>query len=105
MDRITKRNFNFDSNYVKSDLQDWNIAEALKRLQEYENKEEDGLLKILPCPIGTIVHEPYRFLNEDAWEIDHHYLKLEDLDKIGKTVFVDENDAKAFIKEKEEQSN
>ena len=105
MDRITKRNFNFDSNYVKSDLQAWSIAEALKRLQEYENKEEDGLLKILPCPIGTIVHEPYRFLNEDAWEIDHHYLKLEDLDRIGKTVFVDENDAKAFIKEKEEQSN
>lgn len=105
MDRITKRNFNFDSNYVKSDLQAWSIAEALKRLQEYENKEEDGLLKILPCPIGTIVHEPYRFLNKGAWEIDHHYLKLEDLDKIGKTVFVDENDAKAFIKEKEEQSN
>lgn len=72
-----------------------------EKLADYEDKEESGLLKILPCPIGTVVHEPYKFCGEGAWEIDHHYLKLEDLDKIGKTVFVDENDANAYITERE----
>ena len=72
-----------------------------QKLKEYEDKQEQGLLKILPCPIGTLVHEPYKFLGDGAWEIDHHYLKLEDLDKIGKTVFVDENDAKAYIEKAE----
>lgn len=77
-------------------------ALMVQKLADYEDKQEQGLLKILPCPIGTMVHEPYKFCGDGAWEIDHHYLKLEDLDKIGKTVFVDENDAKAYIAEAEE---
>ena len=75
--------------------------DIVDKLGELEDKQEQGLLKILPCPIGTLVHEPYKFLGDGAWEIDHHYLKLEDLDKIGKTVFVDENDAKSYIKQAE----
>lgn len=73
-------------------------------LDAYKKAEEQGLLKMLPCPIGTMVHEPYRFCDDGAWEIDHHYLKLEDLDKIGKTVFVDENDAKVYIAGQEAES-
>lgn len=41
MERLTKRNFNFTSNYVASHLQSWSIAQALSRLQEYEDKLED----------------------------------------------------------------
>ena len=74
---------------------------ASKFRQKTLDKVKDLSLIELPCPIGTVVHEPYKFCGEGAWEIDHHYLKLEDLDKIGKTIFVDENDAKAYIAERE----
>lgn len=52
MGRLTKRDFIFDSHYVASHLQSWSIAECLKKLQEYENAEEDGKLLILPCKVG-----------------------------------------------------
>lgn len=85
-------------------LLEYTMNDIAKKLADYEDAEEQGLLKMLPCPIGTMVHEPYKFCDDGAWEIDHHYLKLEDLDKIGKTVFVDENDAKAYIAEQEAKS-
>lgn len=56
MERLTKRDFVFDSHYVASHLQHWSIAQCLKKLQEYENAEEDGLLLVLPCKIGSIVY-------------------------------------------------
>ena len=74
---------------------------AIQKLAQYEKKEELGLLKLLPCPIGTIVHKPYRFCGEGSWEIDHHKITLEDLDKIGITVFVDIKDAENYIAEQE----
>lgn len=52
MKRLTKRDFIFDLNYVASNLQSWSIAECLKKLQEYENAEEDGKLLFLPCKVG-----------------------------------------------------
>lgn len=74
---------------------------AIQKLAQYEKKEELGLLKLLPCPIGTIVHEPYRFCSDGAWEIDHHKITLEDLDKVGISVFVDIKDAENYIAEQE----
>lgn len=100
MERLTERDARLgfiDSSTLPS------YVVIYERLRKYENKEEDGVIKELPCPVGTIVYEPYRFLNEGAWEIDRHYLRLEDLDKIGKTVFTDEDEAKDFIKEREKE--
>ena len=50
MARLTERDFVFSSNYVASKLQSWSIAECLKKLQEYENAEEDGrLVEVVRC--------------------------------------------------------
>ncbi len=48
MDRLTQRGFDFDMNFVASHLQSWPIAQALKKLQKYEDAEEDGRLVVLP---------------------------------------------------------
>lgn len=57
MERLTERNFNFTTNFVKRDIDAWSIAQALNKLQEYENAEEDNLLLRLPCKVGTEVYE------------------------------------------------
>lgn len=56
MERLTERNFEFTSNYVASKLQSWSIAECLKKLQAYENMEEEGMLIQLPCKVGDTVY-------------------------------------------------
>lgn len=48
MNRLTERDFDFDVDFVPSYLQSWPIAQALKKLQEYENAEESGALIVLP---------------------------------------------------------
>lgn len=44
MKRLTIEKFNFTSDFVASNLQSYPIAEALKKLQEYENAEEQGYI-------------------------------------------------------------
>lgn len=70
-----------------------------KQLKKYEDLEEQGKLLKLRVPIGTLVYEPYQFMEEGAWEIDVHKIRLEDLDKIGKTVFLTREEAEAALKE------
>lgn len=78
------------------------LKEILEKLGEYEDLEEQGLLMKLPCKIGERVYEIYRFLDEGAWEIDVHKIKLEDLDKIGRTVFLTQAEAEEALKRMEE---
>lgn len=68
-----------------------------KKLKTYEDAEDKGTLLRLPCKVGEKVYEPYRFFGEGAWEIDEHYIKLEDLPKIGKTVFLTREEAEMAI--------
>lgn len=39
MDRLTIEGFDYDADFVASHLQSWPIAQALKRLAEYENTD------------------------------------------------------------------
>lgn len=73
-------------------------AEKCKELAEYKRLEEKGLLLKLPCEIGTRVYQIYRFLDEGAWEIDEHTIKLEDLELIGKTIFLTQAEAEEALK-------
>lgn len=73
----------------------------VSQLKEYKDLEEQGKLLKLTCAVGTIVYEPYQFMGEGAWEIDVHKIRLEDLEKIGKTVFLTREDAEAALKELE----
>lgn len=54
----------------------------------------------LPCDIGSTVYMIYRFLDEGAWEIEEHKIRLEDLENIGETVFLTREDAEAAISDK-----
>lgn len=87
---------NFCMNCGKADCED--IRKALFKLAEYEDLEEQGKLLKLPCNIGHLVYEPYQFMGEGAWEIDVRKIKLEDLGKIGKTVFLTWEEAEAALK-------
>lgn len=75
------------------------ITEAIAKLRDYEELEEQGKLLKLPVPARSLVYEPYQFMGEGAWEIDVHKIRLEDLDKIGKTVFLTREEAEAALKE------
>lgn len=56
MERITKKGFNFTTNFIKRYIDSWSIAQCLKKLQEYEDLEEQGLLLRLPCKVGDTVY-------------------------------------------------
>lgn len=70
-----------------------------KKCDGYARAEDQGKLLKLPAPVGSLVYEPYQFGGEGAWEIDVHKIRLEDLDKIGKTVFLTREEAEAALKE------
>lgn len=98
MERLTKRDEYGNADIIGVDSEDLQlnlsfdefnkVTAALNKLADYEDLEEQGLLPKLPCKVGQRVYEIYRFLDEGAWEIDVHKIKLEDLEKIGKTVFL-----------------
>ena len=79
---------------------EWN-RNVLQKLAEYETAEEEGRLVVLPCKVGTRVYEIYQFCGYGAWEIEEHKIKLEDLDKIGKTVFPTREEAEKALEEME----
>ena len=56
MERLTKKGFNFTTDFIKRDIDSWSIARCLKKLQEYEDSEEQGLLLRLPCKVGDTVY-------------------------------------------------
>ena len=76
-------------------------GKALNKIKEYETAEEEGRLVVLPCKVGTRVYEIYQFCGCGAWKIEEHKIKLEDLDKIGKTVFPTREEAEKALKEME----
>lgn len=77
------------------------MNQAIKKLAEYETAEEEGRLVVLPCKVGTRVYEIYQFCGYGAWEIEEHKIKLEDLNKIGKTVFLTREKAEKSIERNE----
>ena len=76
---------------------------CVEKLAEYETAEEEGRLYILPpgVNVGDTVYEVYQFLGE-VWEVDCHKIKLEDIPKIGKTVFLSYEKADEVAKSKNE---
>ena len=64
------------------------LDKALKIAREIP-KIPDERIVVLPEGVkpGTRVYEIYRFLGKGAWEVDVHQFRLEDIPKMGKTVF------------------
>ena len=78
---------------------------CVKRVLDTGAEEQGKFLK-LPVPAGSLVYEPYQFMGDGAWEIDAHKIRLEDLDRIGQTVFLTREEAEAALKEfREKEQN
>ena len=65
MERLTERERNVDGTGVaKEEITDGLLKpfadKILTKLADYEDSEEQGLLVILPCPIGTTVWDIFR---------------------------------------------
>ena len=110
MDRITEREFDFTANFIRRDI---DLTQALKKLQDYENLEEDGLLIRLPCKLGDEVYEIVDMITFNGigkeigkakvintWKFDLSMCEIINL--IGKTWFLKLEDAEKAINQKKE---
>ncbi len=86
-------------NGTKEAKPDVTIKQMLNRLAEYEELEEQGRLLRLPCAVGDTVYMIYQFLGEGEWEIEEHKIRLEELQLVGKTVFLTREEAEVALKE------
>lgn len=77
------------------------LANCEQRLEYYKELEEQGKPPKPPCEIGHRVYMIYQFLGEGAWEIEEHKIRLEDLENIGKTVFLTRQEAEDKLAEME----
>ena len=92
------------------------IYQAIQKLAEYEDLEEQGLLLRLPCPIGTTVYNTtwwdditekvdvdgktfYRTVHKH--KVSKSTFSLVDIYDFGKTVFLTKAEAKQKLKEME----
>ena len=78
------------------------FKDAMKKLAEYEDAEEQGLLLRLPAPIGSevwgIILKMDDFLGSYR-TVTRMLFKLDMLDKIGKTVFLTKEEAEHKLAE------
>ena len=104
MERLTQTSdkggvaFTFDLHISCEPNEAKKILKVAEKLKQYEDLEEQGRLLRLPCDIGTRVYKPFIVVcREKPWifspNIDVHYIKLEDLPKMGKKVFLTSQEA------------
>lgn len=72
---------------------------AARKLCNYEDLEEQGLLVRLPCKVGTEVYYILGIPNKTPCAIDKCVFELSDIDKIGKTVFLTREEAEKKLEE------
>ena len=70
----------------------------IERLKEIIQAEHEGRLVVLPCKVGTAVYQ-LDYNQHDGYWIEPHFFKLEDVSRIGKTVFLTREEAEAALKE------
>ena len=100
------------------------IYQAIQKLAEYENLEEQGLLLRLPCKVGDIIYKPNPitlseivgikiesiFITESEINISGRTIKMKysfccSPSDFGKTVFLTQEEAEQKLKELKEMKN
>ena len=101
---------------IPAEMTHEDIRKALRKLAEYEDLEEQGLLLRLPCPIGTTVYNTtwwdcvqekvkvdgktfYRTVHKH--KVSKSTFSLLDICDFGKTVFLTKAEAEQKLKEME----
>lgn len=75
------------------------MLDACKKLAEYEQLEEQGLLVILPCKVGTEVYYILGIPNKTPCTIDKCVFELSDVHKIGESLFLTREEAENKLEE------
>lgn len=107
MNRLTVRGFTFTGDYVASNLQCHAMAQALNKLQKYEDAEDDGRLWEAPCAMGTTLymivtkrpkttHPEFSFIKTTQLTENNFFRVLREF---GKTVFLTKEEARARMEE------
>lgn len=72
---------------------------AARKLCDYEDLEEQGLLVRLPCKVGTEVYYILGIPNKTPCVIDKCVFELSDVHKIGKSLFLTREEAEKKLEE------
>lgn len=78
------------------------VSEAIAKLAEYEDLEEQGLLIKLPCKVGAPVWTIMCSLNGKNPRLFRRSFELSMLQHLGNAVFLTKEEAEAKLKEMEE---
>ena len=73
--------------------------QALKKLEDYEDLEEQGRLLKLPCKVGTDIYYIFGIPNEMPCTIESCVFELSDINEIGESLFLTKSEAEAKLKE------
>ena len=104
MERWTKRDGWGDA-YI--DTLAKNLEFMIEKLAYYEDLEEQGLIKILPCKEGDIVYK--QIIQHDSYDDSEYKIisavcfRLDMLDKIGKSVFLTREEAELKLMKRENE--
>ena len=88
-------------------LQEYGTKDLISKLADYEDAEDNGVLYRFPCVVGDTVYKVY-FPNRLVEPYTYKSVKIESLSQLagffedglfGKTIFVDEKQAKARVSE------
>lgn len=104
MERLTERNplWIDDELWERACEPDCEEIDAVyRKLKEYEDAEEQGLLLRLPCKVGTDVYYILGIPNKTPCAIDSCVFELSDVHKIGESLFLTREEAEAKLKEME----
>ena len=105
MERLTERNplWIDDELWERACEPDCEEIDAVyRKLKEYEDAEEQGLLLRLPCKVGTDVYYILGIPNKTPCTIDSCVFELSDVHKIGESLFLTREEAEAKLKEMED---
>lgn len=102
-ERNRKIGEDYEKNHSKSQFCDTCEVKILfNRLKKYEDLEETGRLIELPCAVGDIVYkitaQTDTYDGQSYYISTAHYFTLEDLPKIGKTIFLTKEEADVALK-------
>ena len=75
------------------------VMSSVLRIVDEQSTVSDERIIILPEGVkpGNRVYEIYRFLGKGAWEVDVHQFRLEDIPRMGRTVFASMKEAENAI--------
>ena len=87
MERLTEKIINKDTKEVLAYRlkRGADVLKSSKKLGEYEDLEEQGLLIRLPCKVGTDIYYILGIPNETPCVIESCVFELTDIHRIGKT--------------------